>query len=176
MATVNDITVSIIQDVMARMAAITNPPKPATPTNTLWLNGLIQAYDDNSIYDKLVGMVLPVAAIVYEGMVSHRDNTGRGEPKHSHEMGMAAAYSLSIIVVAQSDIITQTDFKTPAMNTLGIIRAAMRDTRAAPAQGGASHYWRFVSEQPAVIKKSVSVWVQRWSTPAILIGTPVPQP
>lgn len=103
----------------------------------------------------------PSVGVLYEGMRS--TGTGGG----THRTGLSAELSAALVVyyrnatpLGQAGMDAQ---KPVAIEMLDAIRNQLRDTR-----GPGGHYWRFLSESPALEKDGLVVWIQRWSTPVML--------
>jgi len=104
----------------------------------------------------------PAVGVIYEGMRS------AGEAgKTSGRNGLSAKLSINVVLIFkdQSDVIPmQLDtIKTEALALMDKIRNTLRDT-----QGPSMHKWEFVLETPAMSKKGVVVWMQRWTLPVLL--------
>lgn len=109
-------------------------------------------FTEDDLQDKLKGIILPGAGIIYEGLRALPE-TGAART------GLSCEAVFSVIVVSQAETIANGDAKTPILNLLDELRNAILFARA---PGG--HLWRFVVEAATRETNGSIFWVQRWST------------
>jgi hypothetical protein len=123
---------------------------PAFTNKSIW------AYNDDDLIDKIKGLaVFPGIAVVYEGMRS------KPEVGVSAKVGISAEAVISLVVIDQGEAIVRTDQrKINVITYLDALRSGIMATRSPT-----SHFWQFLVEAPAEVKKGMVFWVSRWSTP-----------
>lgn len=120
------------------------------------------AYNEDDFMDNIKGLVkYPGVAIVYEGMRSVP------EVGSTAKVGVSGELVISLILIEQGDAIRSTDTKkVNAINYLDEIRGKIMGTRSPTG-----HYWHFLVEAPAELRRGMVFWVSRWSTPIQLPPT-----
>lgn len=116
---------------------------------------VLQVYDADDLIDNKVGVTLPAAGVLYEGIRSIERVL-----RETHRTGMDAEIVVSIVLIVDTEGVGPTKNKLKATTLLDACRKAVRDTRSPTG-----HFWRFVAELPAARKDGKILWVQRWSAP-----------
>ena len=110
-------------------------------------------FDEDDLADKIKGVALPAAGVMYEGMRS------LSEAGSNTKIGLSAELVFSIMVISRAENIANVDSKTPLLNLLDEIRKSLLGTRSPTG-----HYWKFVVEAATRESKGMVFWVQRWQT------------
>lgn len=120
-------------------------------------NKSVHILNEDNLLDRLKGVALPAAGILYEGM--------RAQPESgAAKTGSHAEIVISVIVVSPSPGTNQlSGMKTNTIEILDKLRTALLTTISPTG-----HRWRFVVEAAADEKSSHVFWVQRWATTIIL--------
>jgi hypothetical protein len=123
---------------------------------TVFANKTVFVYGQDDLIAKIQGLkVYPAVGIVYEGM---RSVPSEGKSFH---VGMSGELVISLLLIDQGEAIVRSDDKkTNAIMYLDTLRATLMATRSPTG-----HFWHFLVETPAELKKGMVIWVQRWSTP-----------
>jgi hypothetical protein len=124
-------------------------------------NKAVIVYDEDDAQNKLQGVTKPGVALIYNGMRS----SGQ-EPGLSARVGMSASLVISLVIVADKEVVVRTDQKFPVIDLLDAVRGMIMATRSPTG-----HFWRFLVEAQASVKGGSTFWVQRWSTPIQLPPT-----
>lgn len=109
-------------------------------------------YHEDDLQDKLKGITLPGAGVIYEGMRALPEAGGA-------KIGLSAELVFSLLVVSRPETLANVDSKTPLLNILDDVRNAILFTRSPTG-----HKWRFVVEAATRETHGAIFWVQRWST------------
>lgn len=126
------------------------------------VKGAFHALTEEELMDKAKVLQYPAAGVIYEGM-----RGGGDSGKATHRVGLSADLTVSLVILYNSKaVLGQTAMdalKLEALELLDLIRNTIRDTR-----GPSQHFWRFISEAPALEKNGVVLYIQRWSLPVKL--------
>lgn len=139
----NNIAVACIDDVATKLATV-----PLVSTK------VFSVYSESDLLDEAKHIKKPCVGILYEGIHSVPDGTGKG---------LSADLRLALAVVIESKDIASLDRKDAAIELLDSMREVMKLTCS---PGG--YPWRFTMEAPAGVLGNNLAYVQRWATRVIL--------
>lgn len=111
-------------------------------------------YSEDEILKETKGMAYPCIGVIYEGM---RSIPEAGE---TNKQGVSGELVCSVLLFFKQDTRATLDAKETALETLDVVRKAIRVDRAP-----SGHKWKFQLETPVDGKAGVLVYLQRWATP-----------
>lgn len=117
----------------------------------------VMVLNEENLMDKLKAVTLPAAGVLYEGL---RATPERG----AQQVGAMAECVVSVILVTPTPGAAPKADKTPLFTLLDALRVKLMATNSP-----SGHKWKFIVEAAADEKNGVVFWVQRWSTPVILL-------
>lgn len=114
---------------------------------------------EEELQSKIKGLSLPAIGVIYDGMRAVPEQGGTGK------MGKSAELVVTLLLVFRNDTLQGKSPNDVNLGTLDSMRDKMLETRSA-----LGHLWRFQLETPVQTKTGLVVYVQRWATPAQLVG------
>lgn len=116
-------------------------------------------YSEDELMERTKGLSFPCVGVVYDGMMAIP------EQGPSAKIGASAELVATVMVFFRQDTKAKTDPKDTTVALLDEIRSKIFATRS-PTR----HHWRFKLEAAVEGKQGVLTYVQRWATPAQLVG------
>lgn len=134
----------VLDDVIARLQSI------ATLGKRVEL-----VHDERELMRRMVGASLPVAGVIYEGMLSNRD-----PEKSTHKTGLSQVdLNFAIIILYRLDELTGVSMQRRSIGFMDEVRDSIKGKRSPT-----NHFYAFRQELGGELEKGLVVWMQRWST------------
>lgn len=120
---------------------------------------VFHVYSEEELVERTKGLSFPCVGIVYDGMMAIP------EQGSSAKIGASAELVATVMIFFRQDTKAKSDPKDATVALLDEIRGKILATRS-PTR----HHWRFKLEAAVEGKQGVLTYVQRWATPAQLVG------
>lgn len=114
---------------------------------------------EEELQNKIKGLSLPAIGVIYDGMRAVPEPGGTGK------LGKSAEMVITLLLMFRNDTVQGKPPKESSLGVLDAMREKMLETRSA-----LGHFWKFQLEASTQTKTGVVVYIQRWATPAQLVG------